>query len=366
MKILMLTTHFNYGGISRYILNLSRGLSARGNSVTVASSGGDALKALEESGVRHLHIPIRTKFELSLRIVMCLFKLIPFIKREKIDIIHSHTRVTQILGSILGNLTKVVYVSTCHGFFKKRIVRKIFPCWGKRVIAISDAVKEHLVRDFGIKPHRVKMVYNGVDSLRLSEMNQQDTDRLRDKFGLKKGPVVGIVARLSEVKGHRFLIEAMQKVIEEFPGAELFIVGEGRLKEALRRLVTSLGMEKSVVFYPSVPDTYEVLSVMDVFAMPSLQEGLGLALMEAMAAGLPIVASDIGGIPALIKDGYNGLLVKPGDSGALAEAILSLLRDKHRASLTGKVARDFITKNFSLEKMAEETERVYREVSAVS
>lgn len=170
-----------------------------------------------------------------------------------------------------------------------------------------------------------------------------------------------MIARLSEEKGHSYLIKAMEVVIAKVPKAQLLIVGEGRMREELVNLTRTAGLEKSIFFLPSVMDTQEVLSVMDLFVLPSLKEGLGLALMEAMACGLCVIGSDVGGIKSLIQDKYNGLLVRPADSQELSQAILELLQNPDKAKSLGANARIFINENFSQEKMISETEKVYLE-----
>jgi glycosyltransferase involved in cell wall biosynthesis len=163
------------------------------------------------------------------------------------------------------------------------------------------------------------------------------------------------------VKGHIYLIEAMKIVCAKIPNAQLVIAGDGRMKQDLIRCVSELGIEKNVFFIRGLNDTRDILSLTDVFVLSSLKEGLGLALMEAMAYGLPVIGSDIGGIKTLIKDGENGLLVKPADAQQLANAILGLLQDSARADFLAKNAKVFITENFSQDEMVEESEKIYLE-----
>lgn len=360
MKVLILTTHFNCGGVTSYILNLARGLIAGGNNVIVASSGGDSLDGLKKLGVKHFNIPVKTKCEVSWRVFLSAWKLLLFLRENKIEVMHSHSRVTQVLGTLVSRVLNLPHVTTCHGFFKVRFSRRVIPGWGGRVIAISEAVKEHLIKDFKVAPDMARLVYSGIP---VKAKEKTDIAALRARFGLKSAPVIGIVARLSDVKGHKYLIQAMPDILAEFSSAQLFIIGEGKMRDELLALASGLGIKNNVVMITSVSDTSEVLAATDIFVMPSLQEGLGLAVMEAMAAGLPVVASDIGGIPALIKSGERGLLVEPGNPDALAEAVIFMLKNKERALEMGHAAADFIARNFSLEKMARETLEVYREVT---
>ena len=359
MNILYLTNHLNIGGITSYVLSLATGLKKGGHNINIASSGGQLLSKLKEECIIYLPIPIKTKQEISPKIIISKIKLCGLIKKYRIDIIHSNSRTTQVLGCLLSRAMRVPHISTCHGFFKKRLFRKIFPCWGQKVIAISQQVKEHLMRDFRVDEKNIAVINNGIDVSKFKTQNPKSKMEAKKKLGLGEGLVVGIVARLSDVKGHIYLIQAMGSVLERIPQAQLVIVGRGKMKEELVRLVKDLGIEESVFFMPEVSDTKDILSVMDLFVLPSLKEGLGLALMEAMASGLAVVGSNIGGIKSLIKDGDNGLLVEPADIKGLSAAITELLRNPDKAESLGRKAKIFINENFSEEKMVLETERVY-------
>ncbi len=361
MNILYLTNHLNIGGISSYALTLAAGIKKRGHNVYIASSGGQLLFRFIREGIVYIPIPIKTKSEASYKILISKFKLSKYIKEKNIDIIHANTRVTQVLSFIIQRTLGIPYVSTCHGFFKKRLFRRILPCWGNKVIAISESVKEHLTGDFKVKEEDIRVIHNGIDVEKFGVRSLEPRDDIKRKLGLNEGPVIGIIARLSEEKGHNYLIKAMQEVIARIPHAQLLIVGEGRTKGELVNLTKEMGLEKSVFFLPSVMDTQEVLSAMDLFVLPSLKEGLGLALMEAMACGLAVIGSDVGGITSLIQDRYNGLLARPADSRELSSAILKLLQNLDQAKSLGNNARIFISQNFSQEKMVLETEEVYLE-----
>jgi len=361
MNILFLVNHLNVGGITSYILTLGKGLKAKGHRVIIASGGGTMMERVLELGLDCFIVPLDTKSELSPKIFKSFFILRKLIKEENIDIIHSHSRTTQVLAALLSRRGKPARVFTCHGFFKPRLFRRLFPLWGDKIIAISHQVDEHLVRDFEVAGEDIEVVHNGVDIGRFGNIEAQFKNQERRRLGLADAPVVGIVARLSDVKGHVYLLSAMKSVLDKIPAAQLLIVGEGKMKDELARRASELGIDKSVYFVARSEDTRKALAVMDVFVMPSLQEGLGLALMEAMAAGLAVVGSDIGGIKALIKDRESGLLVSPADTDGLAKAILDLLQDEEKRKRYGLEAAKFIAANFSQEKMVDGTERIYSE-----
>jgi len=257
----------------------------------------------------------------------------------------------------------VPYVTTCHGFFKKRL-RKIFDTWGVKVIAISDAVAEHLKKDLAVREDRIALIYSGVETGRFMKIySAAEKDAIKISLGLKEGPVAGTIGRLSDVKGQRFLIEAMPKIISKYRGSELLIVGNGPEETRLKRLAGSLGLEGHIHFAGSSPHTENFLSVMDVFVLPSLKEGLGIALLEALAAGKACVASRVGGIENVIKDGVNGLLTNSGDIDGISEAVLKLLDQPRLREDLGRHGQALVREKFSLDSMADKVAALYKEVA---
>jgi len=359
MNILYIVNHLNVGGITSYCLTLANGMKKKGHNVFIASGGGELLSNFKDAGVSCVSVPLKTKKEISFNILFSFFRLSKIIRDNKIDILHSNSRTTQVLGCLLQRSTGVKHIFTCHGFFKRRFLRRVFPCWGDKIIAISQQVREHLEDDFGVPSKDIVVINNGIDIERFSAEAIKPKAEIRNRLGLGAGPVVGIIARLSDVKGHKYLIEAMSLVLTQSPQAQLLIIGEGKMQEELFELVNKLGINKSVVFIAKSQDTRDILSVIDVFVMPSLQEGLGLALMEAMASGLAVVGSNVGGIRTLIESGSRGLLVEPADAKSLAAAISKLLNDKPLRENLGSQARKFIQNNFSQTKMVLETEKEY-------
>jgi len=373
MNILHITNQLDVGGITSYCLALGKGLVNNGHKVFIASSGGELLPKFVASSMTYIPIPIKTKSEISPKILRSYFSLKKEIKQNNIQIIHAHSRTTQVLGFLLNRSLGVHYVSTCHGFFNPKFSRRVFPCWGEKVIAISQPVKEHLIKDFKVEEEDIRLINTGIDVDRFSRQSLATASggvpseggiasrQYREELGLKDDPVIGIIGRLSEEKGHDYLVAAMPAILKEFPKAKLLIIGEGRTEKKIKELARIEGVENNILFIRSVQDTARILAIMDIFVMPSIKEGLGIALVEAMATGLPVVGTRVGGIPSLIKDKENGLLVESGDSQGLAIAILELLKDKDMARSLGKNARDFVAKEFSLKDMGLNVERVYLE-----
>lgn len=362
MKILFLSTHANTGGITSYLLTLTNGLIRQGHEVHLITSGGDQIETFQRLGVKMFILNFKTKSELDPKIYLALFPLKKYIQEHKIDVIHAQTRVTQVMGQCLKIMTGKFYVSTCHGFFKPRLSRKFFPCWGDRVIAISSQVQEHLQNDFGLAPQKVVLIENGIDLEMFPVADEALRKIKRNAFQLGAEPTIGIIARLSEVKGQDILINAMPQILKIFPNAKLLIVGQGKTENELRMLVKDLNLTNHVRFYPVVNRTSEMLPLFDIFCMPSRQEGLGLSIMEAQAMGLAVVASKVGGIPSLIEHDKTGLLVKSENPDALAHAIVSLLQNKSKAQAMGTAARRFIEEKYSARKMVNKTEELYKKI----
>jgi len=225
MNILYLTNHLNIGGITSYALTLASGMRKRGHNVYIASSKGEIVSRFITAGVEYIPIPIKTKSEVSYKVFISKFKLLKIIKEKNIDIIHANTRVTQVLSFLLRRSSGKPYIWTCHGFFKPRLFRKAFPCWGDKIIAISESVKEHLITDFAAKEKDIRVIHNGIDLDKFKIQNSKFKIDIKKNLGLGEGPVIGIIARLSEEKGHAYLIKAMPEVIAKAPDAQLLIVG---------------------------------------------------------------------------------------------------------------------------------------------
>ncbi|MFH1791408.1 MAG: glycosyltransferase family 4 protein [Candidatus Omnitrophota bacterium] len=361
MKVLMLATHLNVGGVTGYMLRLCEGLAARGIECRVCSSGGNAEKYFTGSGIGTFTLGIRTKFEFHPRLIPAAFRLVRYVRENRIDVIHAHTRVAQVIASVVSRLTGTIFVSTCHGFFEpKRLSRRLLPCFGDGVIAISDAVKRHLTDDFRVSGDRISVVYTGVDAGKFgSGASEEDKKSLLGGLGIHEGPVLGSIGRLSPVKGYRFLLQAMVSVREVYPAASLLLIGEGPEEESLKNMAQDLGLADCVFFLNTRVDTARFYPLFDVFILPSVQEGLGIALLEAMAAGRVCVASSVGGITDVIEEGVNGILVAPADPGLLAVAVARALGDRASAAKIGARARETIETKFTLDGMISGTVKFY-------
>ena len=364
MKILLLTTHLNTGGVGIYTVNLAKYLKENGVEVSIASSGGNLIRRLQEIEVEHIDIDIKTKSEFSVKIWKTLPILNKIVLEGGFDLVHAQTRVAQVLCYLSEKATGVPFVSTCHGFFKhKRLSRRILPCWGKRTIAISKSVEKHLLEDFHLDPLRVKQVYNGIELYRYVDADERKRYNLRQAMHMADDLIIiGSVGRLSSVKGFGYLIKAFEKATLVNAKIRLLIIGEGPEEERLKKMASALGIRNKVLFISGNVPLENYLTIMDVFCLLSIKEGLGLSVMEAMAAGRACVASEVGGLAELIDDKKDGILVPSKDADSAKDAILLIACDRDLRNSLGAKAREKAKNNFSIIESVKKTIEVYEEV----
>ena len=209
------------------------------------------------------------------------------------------------------------------------------------------------------------MIYNGVDVNKfLKDFSKEERDNLKDSFGIKKDySVIGMISRFTPDKGHDTLLYGLREILKEKPNVQLALVGEGDKKRDIANLSQRLNISDNVLFIKPQLNTVDVLAVMDVFMFtPARREGLGLVVLEALASGKPVVATDIGGISSIIENNVNGFLVKPSEPKLLAGPVLRLLNDKALYARMAASGREVVIRKFSINEMADKTEKVYMEV----
>ncbi|MDP8217306.1 MAG: glycosyltransferase family 4 protein [Candidatus Theseobacter exili] len=361
MKVLLLASHFEIGGITSYVLSLAKGLIANGIEVGVASAPGRGIKQLGD--IPFFDIGPRTKCEIGPRSVRSALKVSRIVREHGFDILHAQTRVASFISFWVSKSTGTPFISTAHGHYNSHLGRRLFPCWGKLVIAISQHVRQHLLYDFNLNEKYLRLIYNGTDLDRFPDkISAVEKKKIRINFGLDPDlPTLGIVARLSPVKGHEYFFKALARIKDNYD-FQVVIVGEGPEKNSLQDLVSYLKLDDNVKFFGSMENTIPVLKAMDIFVLPSLQEGLSLSILEAQACGLPVVATNVGGISEIVENERTGILTQPRDDESLGEAIKRFLDDPDAARRMGWEGRVLVNKQFSLEEMVKKVISVYNEV----
>ncbi len=365
MRILHLTTHLNRGGISQYLFSVGGALVKQGHEVFVVSSGGETEEELRSERITVRNLPIRTKSELSPQIYWHLPELIRWIRDWKIDVIHAHTRVTQVMAWWAQRWTQKPLVTTVHGFYKRRLGRRLLPAWGERAIAISEAVGTDLRETHRVPTERIRVIYNGVALLDLiKRFSNQNPHQVRLKYGFSdQAYVVSIIARLVPDKGHEYLIRAIKRLESEIPDLGLLIVGDGRYRPYLEELASKLDLRSRVRFTGNLRDVTEPLAATNLFVLPAVwREGFGLSIVEAMTCQKPVIVTNIWALNTLIQNHVNGILVEPRDPEDLARAIRLLVQNPELSRRMGTAGHETARERFSIDRVVEELEKVYGEV----
>jgi glycosyltransferase involved in cell wall biosynthesis len=300
-------------------------------------------------------------------------KLSAFMARVKPDVVNPHLFRSTAVAAPLARWHGARVVETYHGregwrrgfvggsFLPDRLVSRFLD----RVIAVSEAARAFLISGKGYDARKIVVVPNGRD---LSVYRPgAGGQAVRKELGIDRAtPLVGVVGRLEEQKGHVYLLDAWPSVLAEFPDARLLLVGDGSLRDTLERRSHELGVAASVLFAGFRSDVPRVLDALDVLALPSLYEGMPLTAIEASAMAKPVVATAVDGTPEVIREGRTGRLVPPRDPAALSRALRALLRDPAVAQRMGMAGRDLVLNRFDLTRQVEATARVYREAAGVA
>jgi glycosyltransferase involved in cell wall biosynthesis len=291
-------------------------------------------------------------------------------RRGRYHIVHTHTTKAGLLGRLAARLARVpVVVHTphghaFHGYLSRagsealRRVEATLARWTDAIVCLTEAERDDHLRLGVGEPWQFEVVHSGVDLARFRTA-PRDPEAKRRELGLPAAArVVGCVARLAPVKGVQYLLEALPRIRASVPEAVLVFVGDGELRPQLERRAQELGVDGAVRFLGLRRDVHEIVHLFDVSVLPSLNEGMGKAAVEAMAAGKPVVASAVSGLQDVIRPGCSGILVPPGDPDALSRAVVDLLRDTDRARSLGEAARRE-AESYGVEAMVARLEALY-------
>jgi glycosyltransferase involved in cell wall biosynthesis len=286
--------------------------------------------------------------------------LVGVIRRNGIKIVHFHTAHAHTLGLLAAQLAKVpirVLARRVNFHIHKHLLSRWKYGPGlTAIITTCEGIRKVLIED-GLAPEHVETVHSGIDLQRIENIG--DGSYLRDEFAISRDTlVVGIVAALTPEKHHQNFLEAAAIIKNSMPNVRFLIVGDGQLREELERISVSQGLSKDVIFTGFREDVLEITKILDIFVLSSYLEGIGGAILDAMALGKPIVATRVGGIPEIVMDGNNGLLVPSRSPVELAKAIVKLASDPLLRDKMGAQGKER-ARNFSIQKTIENTEAVY-------
>jgi glycosyltransferase involved in cell wall biosynthesis len=335
--------------------------------VCYMSGSPDNKNRMEEAASEVLYLGFPKK-ELRRLHYGVLLALTGIIREKGVEVIYCQRHKATVLGVIAAMLSGVeTVVSHVHGLDRARSFQRRFTNWllfrrVKKIIAVSESVRRDVLgSNWRLDPAKVITVLNGID-FSLIDGVSLSRQEIRSRWGIEHDAFVfGTVGRLTETKGHACLLDAFASISGDMPQARLILVGDGKLRGKLEQKAGTLGVSSRVIFTGYREDAHALLRGFDIFVFPSLAEGLGVALIEAMASGLPVIASDVGGIPEVTGSVNCGRLVPPGDQASLASAMQEIARqDIEQRRVLGENGRTHVMKEFTTESMSKKIAEVFR------
>jgi glycosyltransferase involved in cell wall biosynthesis len=388
IRVLHLITRLDRGGSAENTLLTVTGLSPRRYQVLLASGASSEsrmtpdeatslrhrLAAVRAVGVEWVMIPSLVRRLSPVLDLVALLAIIRLIRRFSPRVIHTHTSKAGALGRLAARLCGVpVVVHTPHGHifygYYGRLLSACFVAverWLGRMtdalIALTEAGKQEYAERRIAPVERLHAIHSGID-LSIYERSRMPTSEARNALGLPaSGPIIGVLGRLVAIKGHRYLVEALPEILRDFPSTTLLFVGEGPEREPLAARAASLGVSAHIRMVGARFDLPSYVAACDVVAQPSLNEGMGRTVLEALVMGKPVIASRVGGLPDLIVHGRNGLLVPSASPSALAHAVCSLFLEPARLRRMSDAARRSVGRQFSAQAMVEAIDHLYGEL----
>lgn len=349
LKLSYVINNLNVGGAEKLLLSTVKKLDKTAFDITVFSmlSGNQLAHEFEAAGANVVYLDMTSKRDLT-----GLLKLYRSFKKNKFDIVHTHLIEADIFGRYAAIFAGIpIIVSTEHSInaWKKNptrlksklrlILDRIAAQRSNAIVAVSQKVKDHLVMYEQIPAKKIVVIMNGVEIVKAPKsLPRKNSTNI----------VIGSVGRLFEEKGYEFLLKAYGRVRESIPNLSLRIAGDGPSEQVLKKLAADLGIGPNVEFLGSIDDIPGFLNQIDIFVLSSLREGIPLSLLEAMSFGKPVIATSVGGVPEVIEDGKDGLLVESKSITQLHDAIIQLIKNERRGEILGTNARLKIVKDFDL------------------
>lgn len=371
LRVLHVIGGGEFGGAERHILNLATAFDPKLVEVSVCCLFAEPfLRVAREAGIRTHAVPMRHKLDLGI-----LTKLKDLIVSENIDIVHTHGVRANLVGRLAARLAGVeTVVTTVHS-----LLVQDYPDWFSRVanmfierasrgltthfIAVSGGLQKALIQQ-GISQQKITVVYNGLNPESFREEGGT-AGSWREKAGFPPGiQLAAVVGRLHPVKGHRQFLKSAAEVLKERKDVHFLVVGTGPERDRLEEYTRKLGISEHVTFTGFISDVSELMPDLNLLIVPSLWEGFGLTALEAMAVGVPVVATSVGGLPEIVEHCTTGLLVPPADEAGLTRGIIWMLDHPQEAVEMAAAAKNMVEQKFTARAMAKKTEELYRRLMA--
>ncbi|MFQ5649768.1 MAG: glycosyltransferase [bacterium] len=361
IRVLQLVEGMNWGGAETKLWELIAHMDRDRFETTVCSLGiGDRIKNKFDD-LRVPFISLKRRSRIDPKLILDVARLI---RREKIDVVMTTLFYADVVGALASAISpnKAVFswetISAPEWLVKHRLLAYRFSMrFCSKVVSVSHATARWLVEQRGLSEDKVMVIPYGVD---LHTYKQGKNPQLRAELGIApQTAVVGVIARLHEQKGHRYLVEAARAILTKYEDVQFLFAGDGELRDELEKQVAEAKLGEHVKFLGFRNDVKELLRTFDVFVLPSLYEGLPNVILEAMATGLPVVATSVDGTVELVEDGSTGFLVPPKDPRALSDKILRLLADTELRKSFGRQGRQRVVNEYSLELQVNHFQNLY-------
>ncbi|MBU1164160.1 glycosyltransferase family 4 protein [Patescibacteria group bacterium] len=367
LKILYLVTQSEMGGAQKYIFNLATALKEEFDVIVGAGGQGELLNELAKNGVRTINLYFSRSISNPIKVISELIKLIIIIKKIRPDIVHLNSSKMGVVGSIaakIAGVKKVFY--TVHGFvFNEPMpkvakkfyiyIEKLSAYFKDKLICVSEFDKSQGIKFNIAKSNKLTVVHNGINT----NLNFMTKDEARKKLNIHATNVIGTIANFYPTKNLLTLIQAIPKIKEKFPNIKLIIIGDGLQKKLILNQITELSLDDNVILIGQKENAYKYLPAFDIYVCTSVKEGFPLSILEAMLAELPIVSTNVGGIPEMITNDYSGMLVDPKKPNLLAEKVNKLTVEDDNAKRLGKAAKKIVLEKFNLQNMVKNTKTQY-------
>ncbi|MBN2438703.1 MAG: glycosyltransferase [Deltaproteobacteria bacterium] len=364
VNVLHAVEDLKIGGMERVIASIVTGLDPvkYAAHVLCLTRGGTVADELIRQGVPVTILGLDNYHRPGQLLALC-----RWLRGNNCHILHTHGYFAGVFARIAGLWVGVPHIIThVHSAYvdyqsKNRCMEKVLSFWTDRVICVSRTVQEWVVEAERIDRGKTCVIYNGAGLNFPDRPNGFVSTALRRTLGIPDSDTVfTVVASLTSNKGHHVLLEAFKSVLAAHPDATLLVVGDGPRRTEIETRARQLAIDRKAIFTGLRTDIDALLGISDVCLLPSqFREGLGLALIEAMATGLPVIGTRIGGIPEVIQDGENGFLVPPGNPGALADAMIRIAKDRDLKIRMGRRGRQIYEEKFSLSEMIRQIETLY-------
>lgn len=363
MKVLHVIDEAGTGGAESVFIDIVTNISKEYKPVVVIGGVGWLNDQLVKRGIKPIIIDAKGSINIKY-----LIRLLKIIRKYKINLIHAHLLGSSVYCSLAGLLLGVPVISTFHGVIDvapderfRWLKMNIINIGSKKIVAVSEYLKRQLIEQNALSEKKMKVVYNGLDFKHLEIHSNKD---LRSEIDAEQEEVIiGAVGNINSAKGYEYFVNAISMVSKQNYKIKVVIAGEGRpdREQELKRQIDALGLNRVIYLLGFRDDVFKILNGIDIFVLPSISEGFSIATIEAMSCKKPVIVTESGGPEEIVTNDYNGILIKTGSEGDLADGIIRVLEGKYPETMIENAYKT-VQNRFTLANMIHAYENIYREL----